>query len=391
MFVPKTPSKLTKSLDVIEQLPTTAKLKKEDLSAIVSAIKGEFGSKSSIQLASSESDVTDYISTGSKVLDISILSEGIPAGGKITELLGLFSSGKSLLLQMLMANAQRDYDAICVLADRENAYTKNRGAQIGIDNDKLIVVGPKDIPTADLAFNFLCTSARKIRKAYPDRLIFLALDSIAAFDKPIKTDKAGKTSRSKSDMGKKAKLVHEGMRQILNDLDANTCFVFCNQITYMPGTMFGNPETSTSGEGPKYYPTIRLQLEQGRKLIDESRGKEVMGQLIKFKTIKSRLDAAYRQGAIPFYYATGIDYWAGYMRLLATRNIISTNSEKGPTAFKTFTHEGHTFKDGEDEKFAKMFPKLVFDTYPPWGSLTKKMKPTAEDYEDDDEVIEDED
>ena len=347
----------------------------DDLSGIVSLIKKDFGKNSDVGLACDEPDETDFVSTGSKVLDLCIHGEGLPMHGKITELLGLFSSGKSLILQTVIANAQKKYDAIGILCDRENAYTKERGRQLGINNSTLIYVGAKDIPTITDAVNFVCVAVERIREKFPERKIVIGLDSIAAFDKipktKVKVDAEGNEvevrSEGKADMGKKAKATHEGMRRLLNYLDRNTMFVFCNQVTFMPGIMFGDPHTSTSGEGPKYYPSVRIKLEQGKKIIDKTKGGEVVGQEIKCTVIKSRLDASYRKCVIPFYYASGLDYWKGYFRLLADRNLVETNTKKGDNAYKEFIYKDVKFKEGQEKIVFEKFPELLYDKYPDWG------------------------
>ena len=295
------------------EVETTSTDSDEDLSELVKLIKKDFNKNSEVGLACDEPDDTEFVSTGSIPLDLCIRGEGLPMHGKITELLGLFSSGKSLILQTVIANAQKKFNAIGILCDRENAYTKERGEQLGINNKTLFYAPAKDIPTMVDATNFICACITRIREKWPTRKIVIGLDSIAAFDKipkiKIKVDSEGNEtearSESKADMGKKAKAVHEGMRRLLNYLDRNTMFIFCNQITFMPGVMFGPSDTSTSGEGPKFYTSVRLKLEQGRKITDESKGGEVLGQEIKCSVIKSRLDASYRKCVIPFYYATG--------------------------------------------------------------------------------------
>lgn len=348
----------------------------DDLSGIVSLIKKDFGKNSDVGLACDEPDETDFISTGSKVLDLCIHGEGLPMHGKITELLGLFSSGKSLILQTVIANAQKKYDAIGILCDRENAYNKERGQQLGINNNLLIYAPAKDIPTITDATNFICASIERIREKFPERKIVIGLDSIAAFDKipkiKVKVDADGNEtevrSESKADMGKKAKSVHESMRRLLNYLDRNTMFVFCNQVTFMPGVMFGPSDTTTSGEGPRFYSSIRIKLEQGKKIIDKSKGGEVIGQEIKCTIIKSRLAASYRKCVIPFYYSSGVDYWKGYFRMLADRNLIETNTTKGDTAYAHFVYKETKFKEGQEKLVIDKFPELLFDKYPDWGS-----------------------
>lgn len=366
---------------------TTASYADDDLSGIVSAIKKDFGKNSGVGLACDEPDETDFVSTGSKVLDLCIHSEGLPISGKIVEFLGLFSSGKSLILQQLIANAQKKYDAIGILVDREAAFDKKRGEQLGILTDKLIYIGPKEVPTITDAMQFICVSIEKVREKFPTRKIVIGLDSLAAFDKAgkVKTKKDSEgndvevITESKTDMGRRAKDVHGALRKVLNYLDRNTMLVILNQITYMPGIMYGNPQTSTSGEGSKYYSSIRLQLEQGKKIVDKSRGGEVIGQYIKCSVIKSRLDAAYRKCEIPFYYKEGIPYYGGYFKLLTERGIIKTTSKTGDNAFQEFIYKDTKFKNSQYELVLKKFPELIYSAYPEWGGTEERVEEVEED------------
>lgn len=359
----------------------------DDLSDIVNLIKKDFGKNSDVGLACDEPDDTEFVSTGSKVLDLCIHSEGLPIDGKITELLGLFSSGKSLILQMLIANAQKKYDAIGILVDRESAFTKKRGEQLGILTDKLIYIGPKDVPTITDAMQFICISIEKIREKFPTRKIIVGIDSIAAFDKAgkvkIKKDSDGNETEtiteSKTDMGRRAKDVHSALRKALNYLDRNTSFIILNQITYMPGIMYGNPQTSTSGEGSKYYSSTRIRLEQGKKIVDKNRGGEVVGQYIKCEIIKSRLDAAHRKCEIPFHYREGIPYYGGYLRLLAERGIIKTTTKTGENAYKEFLYKDVRFKEGQEKLVLEKFPELLYEKYPDWGSNEGSITTSDED------------
>lgn len=370
----------------IKKEETTEETPKDDLSGIVALIKKDFGKNSGVGLACDEPDETDFVSTGSKALDLCIHSEGLPMHGKITELLGLFSSGKSLILQTVIANAQKKYDAIAILVDRESAFTKKRGEQLGISTERLIYIGPKDVPTITDAMQFICVSIEKIREKFPTRKIIVGLDSIAAFDKAgkvkIKKDSEGNDveviTESKTDMGRRAKDVHGALRKVLNYLDRNTMFVILNQITYMPGILYGNPQTSTSGEGSKYYSNVRLQLEQGKKIIDKSKGGEVIGQYIKCSVIKSRLDAAYRKCEVPFYYKEGISYYGGYFKLLAERGIIKATSKTGENAFQEFIYKDVKFRESQADLVIKKFPELLFNTYPEWGNVAEVKESDVE-------------
>ena len=131
-----------------------------DLSKVTKALKTDFGS---VEIASKIEDPSDYVSTGNLAFDL--ISDGGVPFGYVAEFLGLSQSGKSLFIQQVIANAQKKYKAIGVLVDRENAYTKKRGAQLGIDNDAILIAKPKDIPRVNDSFSFIAKSIMKVSGA----------------------------------------------------------------------------------------------------------------------------------------------------------------------------------------------------------------------------------
>jgi len=346
-----------------------------DLQKIAKGIKEKY---SSVSVAEDIPDLSDYVSTGNLALDL-ISDGGIPFGYCV-EFLGLSASGKSLLLQKILANAQQKYNAVGVMADRENCYTNTRGEQLGINNNKLLVAKPSDIPTAVDGFSFLIDTISSIRKVdeeqYKKKLaedkeaehiktyIVAILDSVAAFDKDVTLDK--------SDSGRKAKSVHEGLRKILPYIDEKVMFLVANQVTYKIGILWGDPKTSTSGESMKYYSTIRLALEDRKQIVDSNRGNEVIGSWIGVEVIKTRLGPCHRSCYFRHLYETGIDYFSGYGRLLSNRNYLSQKNKAEFKAFKQSTLLYNAgIKDKEEkvsehqiEKFLEVHPELLFDKYP---------------------------
>jgi len=281
---------------------------------------------SGASLGSTLRDNYDYVSTGNLGLDL-ISDGGIPLGTCI-EFLGLSQSGKSLFLYKIMANAQRDYDAICILADRENAYTKPRGIQIGIDQNTFIIAEAKDIPT------------------------------------PV--DEA----LAKSDSGRKAKASHEGLRKLLGFMDKKTTLLVANQVTYKIGILYGDPKTTTAGESMKYYSTVRFALEDKKHVKDPTKGNEVIGSWIGVEVIKTRLGPCYRTMYIPHFYKTGIPYHGGYVRLLVDRGYLKP---KNKAEFDKFAQQTVVYKRDEIkeeysefdvEKLFEKHPELEFKEYP---------------------------
>lgn len=347
-----------------------------DLKGIVNTLKKKYRN---CDIASELKGPTDFLSTGNLAFDL-ILDGGVPFG-YVMEFLGLSSSGKSMFIHKLIGDGQKKFNAVGILVDRENAYFPKRGEQLGIDNERLLRASPQDVSTVIEGFQFIADSVNLIRKNdlanynsqgnkcesiydVPDEAkthIVVGLDSIAAFDKD--------TSLDKSDSGRKAKASHEGLRNLTGILDNRMMFLVANQITYKVGVMWGDPRTSTSGESMKYYSTIRVSLEDRRKIIDSTRNNEVIGSWIGVEAVKTRLGPCFRSCYVRHYYDTGIDYYSGYARLLVHRGYLVP---KNKSEFEKFAQSTLRYKDGtvDENKIETMlgkYPELKFNSYPPWA------------------------
>ena len=352
------------------------KMTEIDLTKIAKKLQKQY---TSVSVGEDLPDLFDYISTGNKALDI-ILDGGIPFGYCV-EMSGFSSSGKSLLISQLISQAMARYNAIGILADRENAYTKQRGEQLGIDNKKLLLAKPMDIPIITDCFSFLISSIDMIReqdylRKYGDSYnptdkkktyvlessertkIIVGIDSVSAFDKDV--------DLIKSDQGRKAKMTHEGLRKLLNYIDTDVLLLVANQITYDVGVLYGNNKRTSSGEAMKYYSTIRLQLQEKRKVLDKHN--DVIGNYIDIEVIKTRLGPCYRATSIKHLYSTGIEYWSGYARLLVDRGYLKPSNKSEFDSFKNnqvvnvATKE--KFNENNIEDYLKEHPELNFNTYP---------------------------
>ncbi len=328
-----------------------------DLNKITKAMRKEFGT---VEIAENIEDPTDFVSTGNKAFDL-ILDGGIPFGF-VAEFMGFSQSGKSLFISQIIANAQKQHDAVAILIDRENAYTNKRGQQLGIDNSKLIIAKPGDVPTPFHAFSFLIQTIEKIRAQDPDIHIACAIDSISAFGKDVALEK--------SDTGRKAKSIHEGLREVLTLIDRNVLLAVANQFTYKIGVLYGDPRTTTAGESMKYYSNVRLALEDRKMIKDPNRNNEVIGNWIGAEVIKTRLGPCHRACYLQHLYETGIDYYSGYARLLADRGYLKPRNKKEFYGFKqtTVVHgEGDDKREYHElsgERIIQEHPELDFEKYP---------------------------
>jgi len=321
---------------------------KFNIKSMVKSLKEKYGG---IEIASSLEETHEMLSTGNLALDLAL--EGGLAWGHVTEMAGLSASGKSLLLQQLMADAQKRYDAVCIFFDREKSYHKKRAEELGINNDNVILIEPQSIVTV----KEMEIIAREIIPKIPeDRYKFIAIDSISAFSK----------EKEKADMGKKAQSLHNFFRIIIPMIDKKTALHFSNQVTFKIGILYGDISTVTGGESPKYYSTYRLKLDNKKVIRDEKKGNEIVGNWIKATIVKTRLGPSYREVVFPFYYKTGIPYYGGLARLLAEKNIVKP---KNKTDFKTFKshillYNDERFNEFEIEKFLEKHPEIDISKYP---------------------------
>lgn len=194
-----------------------------NLNTLTKKLKKKYGS-----LRMADSDVEDklYIKTGNKALDL-ILGGGI-AWGYVSEIAGFSQSGKTSLLQIMLANAQKDFGAVGIWIDREKAWFNKRAESLGVDTSNVIVIDPLDIPTVVEANQFVDDTL----SAIPDDVYkFICIDSISAFAKTAKSDK--------SDMGKRALQVHDLFRMITKFTNNKTSVNFANHKYYRPDVMFG--------------------------------------------------------------------------------------------------------------------------------------------------------
>jgi len=330
-----------------------------------------------VSLASDIEDPKDFVSTGNLSFDLQ-LDGGIPFG-YVSEFMGFSQSGKSLFIQQVIANAMKEYNATGILIDRENAYTKKRGTQLGIDNDALVLAKPKDTPTPLSAFSFIIQTVEAIRKAEEthnknakkkeDKIepsyIAIGIDSISSFGKDVDLDK--------SDSGRKAKSIHEGLRELLSIMDNRTMLMIANQFTFKIGVMFGDPRTTTAGEAIKYYGNIRLALQDVKRIKDARRNNEVVGNWITAEVVKTRLGPCYRKISIQHLYSTGIDYYSGYARMLVNRGYLNPKNKE---EFKKFNQNTVVYGEGDDKQVYREtavdqmvadHPELLFTNYPEYN------------------------
>ena len=321
-------------------------------------------------IVSEDDGLVDFVSTGNLAFDL-ISDGGIPFG-VMTEFIGFSQSGKSLYCQTILANAQRDYGAIGLYIDREGALTDKRAKELGVDTSNVIKAPPESVPTAVDAFSFVIESILDIRKQDKDIYIVAVIDSIAAFDKDVDLEKA--------DVGRKAKSIKEGLRALFTHIDKKVMVLIVNHFYYNVGVVFGTPKQASGGEGLRYFNTLRIALEDKRKITDPARGNEVIGSWIGIEVIKTRLGPCYRTCYVPFYYTTGVLRLGGYMRLLVDRGYVKPKNKKEFLGFRQVMvkYNDKEFNEYDIEKFIETYPSLLFDHYPEYNQGDKDANEDGE-------------
>ena len=327
-----------------------------DLNKIAKAIQKKYGGTS---IASEIEDSKEYISTGNLALDLCL--EGGIAWGYVSEWSGGSGSGKTLMLQLMLADAQKKYGATGIWFDREGSWFNERAEELGINIEDVLIVKPEAMPTVD---HMNAIASEILDQLDPDRYTFMALDSISAFETELSWDKANK--RYKADMGKGAKAFHQFFRKVLPKINSKFAFSFTNQRTFKIGVLFGSPETTTGGEGPKYYTTYRLKLDDKKAIIDVNKGNEIVGNWIEATVIKTRRGPNYRKALFPFYFKEGIPPYGGYARLLVDRGYLEPkNKEEFKTCKQTTViYNEENVNENKIEKFIESHPELIFSEYP---------------------------
>lgn len=251
----------------------------------------------------SPTDVKEFISTGSTLLDYCISNRpngGVPAG-KITEIQGEEASGKSLLAAHILANTQRK-GGIAVLIDSENAAHPAFMKQIGVDLEQLVYIQPG---TMEKAFEYLEQIILTSRAKAENRTcpITIVWDSIAAT--PPQAEIEG-TYDPQSQIGLMAKLLARGLRKVTDLIGKQQItLVMTNQLKMKPGVMYGDPWITPGGKAVGYHSSVRIRLTSGKKLQNED--KDVYAVATTAKVIKSRLGPPFRSCRFEIHFDRGVD------------------------------------------------------------------------------------
>jgi recombination protein RecA len=304
--------------------------KNRSIAEAVRAIHKQFGSGSIMRLDGSETQQVDVIPTGSVALDVALGCGGLPRG-RIVEIYGPESSGKTTLTLHAIAEAQRA-GGVCAFIDAEHALDTEYARRLGVELDDLLVSQP------DCGEQALEICDTLVRTGAIDLIV---VDSVAALTPRAEIE----GDMGDSHMGLQARLMSQALRKLTAVISkTKTVVIFINQLRMKIGVVYGNPETTTGGNALKFYCSVRLDIRRKKAI---KRGEESIGSEVKVKVVKNKLAPPFREAEFEIMFGTGINKLG---ELVDTSEKLGLLEKSGTW----YSHGGEKIGQGRDKVLAHL-------------------------------------
>ena len=319
--------------------------RQQALEMALGQIDKQFGKGSVMRMGEKSSMNVEAVSTGALALDIALGIGGLPRG-RVIEIFGPESSGKSTLAMHVVAEAQRN-GGTCAYVDAEHAMDPAYAAKIGVDIDQLLISQP------DTGEQALEITDMLVRSGALDVVV---IDSVAALTPRAEIE----GDMGDSHVGLQARLMSQALRKLTANLSrTNTICIFINQLREKIGVMFGSPETTTGGRALKFYSSVRLDI---RRIESIKEGTDIVGNRTRVKVVKNKMAPPFKQCEFDIMYGEGIS---------REGSLIDMGVEHGfvRKAGAWYTYEGDQLGQGKENSrnFLKDNPDLA-------NELEKRIK-----------------
>ncbi|HEY4494627.1 MAG TPA: recombinase RecA [Candidatus Paceibacterota bacterium] len=335
------------------KIEVKAEIKRADptlnISSTLDAIRTKFGDEAIMKLGEKPKVNINAIPTGSLGLDAALGVGGMPRG-RIIEIFGPESSGKTTLSLHIIAEAQKK-NGICAFIDAEHAMDPDYAKRIGVKTDELLISQPD---TGEQALEIVESLVRS------GKMDVIVIDSVAALTPKDEIE----GDMGAHHVGKQARLMSQALRKLTGIVaKSKTIVIFINQIRMQIGVMFGNPETTPGGKALKFYTSVRLDI---RRIAQIKKGEEVMGGRVRVKVVKNKVAAPFRQTEFDLMYNEGISQEGEIIALGEKMNLIQKSGTsysygevklgRGYDATRQFLKENPSIRE---EILAKIREKLA--------------------------------
>ena len=302
-------------------------------------IDKQFGKGSVMRMGEKAAMSIESVPTGALSLDLALGIGGLPRG-RVTEIYGPESSGKTTLATHVVAEAQRN-GGICAYVDAEHAMDPTYAKAIGVDIDELLISQP------DTGEQALEITDMLIRSGALDVVV---IDSVAALTPRAELE----GDMGDSHVGLQARLMSQALRKLTSNLNkSNTICIFINQLREKIGVMFGSPETTPGGRALKFYSSVRLDIRRIESIKD---GVEVVGNRTRVKVVKNKCAPPFRQAEFDIMYGKGISREGSVLDLAVNESIVKKSGA-------WYTYDGEQLGQGREnaKKFLQDNPELMVE------------------------------